>query len=428
MGVPRARPSKRRPRSDELPSSPGNAYPAPYRPFREKLYSLRKSLFSSQLKGIRCGALWSPGCLGPPGNEANSMVDVSSAKPMASPETSTAQRTLPAQPAGSAPLSFVATFSDADVLQASLQGSAAPAAPGATATGQDARRVAREPGHQRRAGPFRFRPGGHAPQPAAFSVSLGFCARGPGATGGAFSFRRGGCSGGRTRYGCAHGGHQFRESSPAAGRSAKRSGDTFRRNQKKYRAGRERIPASRRPYFPAFSSAPGTASAWPSSATAAGLQTGTEATAEQAGADQAPPPDRAVPDRAKDNCADDGRDGTTTTPATAARSPPRLERDDGTMMSTATGRPRSRALRGGRVSGSKLPAPPRVPLRPPVRRSGGTTATPLPPTAGAAQSDASAPPQSFASLLPASFVAEGQASRTAARQRILLPALRPRRP
>lgn len=131
MGVPRARPSKRRPRSDELPSSPGNAYPAPYRPFREKLYSLRKSLFSSQLKGIRCGTLWSPGCLGPPGNEANSMVDVSSAKPMASPETSTAQRTLPAQPAGSAPLSFVATFSD--VLQASLQGSAAPAAPGATA-------------------------------------------------------------------------------------------------------------------------------------------------------------------------------------------------------------------------------------------------------------------------------------------------------
>ena len=57
------------------------------------------------------------------------MVDVSSAKPMASPETSTAQRTPPAQPAGSAPLSFVTTFSD--VLQASLQGSAAPAAPGA---------------------------------------------------------------------------------------------------------------------------------------------------------------------------------------------------------------------------------------------------------------------------------------------------------
>ena len=82
---------------------------------------------------------------------------------------------------------------------------------------QAARRVGREPGHQRRAGPFRFRPGGHARQPAAFSVSLGLFARGHGAAGGAFSFRRGGGIAGGARHAIRDGGHQFRQSPPAAG-------------------------------------------------------------------------------------------------------------------------------------------------------------------------------------------------------------------
>ena len=313
--------------------------------------------------------------------------------------------------------------------------------------GQAARRVDREPGHQRRAGPFRFRPGGHAPQPAAFSVSLGFFARGPGATGGAFSFRRGGCIAGGARH--AH----PRRRPPVPGVLS--GSRTIREAQRRHLSTEPKKKSLRRaradplpPYFfPRSLPRRERHRRGPLPPPRRALQTDTELRQRSKPARQAPRPDRDGPRSPATNSADRRSRPLTTTTATAA--PPPAQNPTATI---------------GRHNVVHSDAAAASPVAPPPRRASWPQLFPLPPPPRGRVSgrrNSQRRPESrfvlrFASggdrhatasdrdrgaagrharrrnpLLPCfrrpSWPKDG-ASRTAARNRILLQALRPRRP